>query len=72
MVLLIIILLKKYDLKLDKLINLGQGMYAFVRPLNKYVVLPVWDFIKSFVSNYGWVIAFLTLVYPLAYFTAFL
>lgn len=54
--------LKKEDLKLEKLVNLGQGMYAFVRPLNRYVVLPVWDFIKNFVSNFGWVIAFLTLV----------
>ena len=55
-------LLQKYDMQLSKLVNLGQGMYAFVRPLNKFVVLPVWDFIKGFVSNYGWVIAFLTLV----------
>ncbi|RYY59978.1 MAG: membrane protein insertase YidC [Chitinophagaceae bacterium] len=64
--------LKKYDYKLDKLINLGQGMYAFVRPLNRYIVLPVWDFIKSFVGNFGWVIAFLTLfirlvISPLSY-----
>ena len=55
-------LLNKYDLQMGKLINLGQGIYSFVRPLNKYVVLPVWDFIKSFISSYGWVIAFLTLV----------
>jgi len=64
--------LKQYDLKLDKLINLGQGPYAFVRPLNKFIVIPVWDFIKGFVSNYGWVIAFLTLfirliISPLTY-----
>jgi YidC/Oxa1 family membrane protein insertase len=55
-------LLKKYDLKLDKLINLGQGMYAFVRPLNRYVIMPVWDFFKSFVGNFGLVIALLTLI----------
>ena len=55
-------LLTKYDQQMGKLINLGQGMYAFVRPLNKYIVLPVWDFIKSFITSYGWVIAFLTLV----------
>ncbi len=65
-------LLRKYDLKLDKLINLGQGPYAFVRPLNRFVVYPVWDFIKNFVGNYGWVIAFLTLfirllISPLSY-----
>ncbi|HTD94046.1 MAG TPA: membrane protein insertase YidC [Chitinophagaceae bacterium] len=55
-------LLKKYDLKLDKLINLGQGMYAFVRPLNRYVIMPVWDFFKSFVGSFGLVIALLTLI----------
>ena len=55
-------LLQKYDLQMGKLINLGQGVYSFVRPLNKYLVLPVWDLLKGFVSNFGWVIAFLTLV----------
>src|SRR5690606_3231694 len=47
--------LRKYDLRMDKLINLGQGPYAFVRPLNRFVVIPVWDFIKSFGMNFGWV-----------------
>lgn len=64
--------LRKYDLKMGEIINLGQGMYAFVRPLNKYVFLPIWDFIKGFVSNYGLVIALLTLfirllISPLSY-----
>lgn len=64
--------LKKYDLSLEKLINLGQGPYAFVRPLNRFVVMPVWDFLKGFIGNYGWVIAFLTLfirlvISPLSY-----
>jgi YidC/Oxa1 family membrane protein insertase len=64
--------LKKYDLRLDKLINLGQGIYSFVRPLNRFVILPVWDFIKGFVRNYGIVIALLTLfirllISPLTY-----
>lgn len=64
--------LKKEDLKLEKLINLGQGPYAFVRPLNRYVVIPVWDFIKSFIGNFGLVIALLTLfirllISPLSY-----
>lgn len=65
-------LLRKYDYKLDKLINLGQGMYAFVRPLNRYVILPVWDLLKGMVGNYGIVIALLTLfirllISPLTY-----
>jgi YidC/Oxa1 family membrane protein insertase len=64
--------LKKYDLKLSNLINLGQGMYSFVSPLNRFVILPVWDFIKDFVGSYGIVIALLTLfirllISPLTY-----
>ena len=64
--------LRKEKLKLEKLINLGQGPYAFVRPLNRFIVLPVWDFIKNFVASYGWVIACLTLfirllISPLTY-----
>jgi len=64
--------LRKEKLKLEKLINLGQGPYLFVRPLNRYIVMPVWDFIKSFVGSYGWVIACLTLfirllISPLTY-----
>jgi YidC/Oxa1 family membrane protein insertase len=64
--------LRRYDLRMDKLINLGQGIYAFVRPLNRYIILPVWDFFKSFVGNFGIVIALLTLfirllISPLTY-----
>ncbi|MGJ7032165.1 membrane protein insertase YidC [Niabella hirudinis] len=55
-------ILKKYDNGFSKLVNLGQGMYAFVRPLNQYVIVPVFDFFKSIVSNFGLVIALLTLV----------
>ena len=65
-------ILKQYDVKLSKLINLGQGMYAFVSPLNRYVILPVWDLIKGLVGSYGIVIALLTLfirllISPLTY-----
>ena len=64
--------LAQYDLKMGKLINLGQGMYSFVRPLNRWVIMPVWDFLKGFVGSYGLVIALLTLfirllISPLTY-----
>ncbi len=55
-------LLKKYDLQMGKLVNLGQGMYAFVRPINKYIVIPVFNFIKGFAGSFGLAIALLTLV----------
>jgi YidC/Oxa1 family membrane protein insertase len=55
-------ILKKYDLKLDKLINLGQGPYAFVRPVNRFLVMPIFDFMKSFVGSFGLAIALLTII----------
>ena len=65
-------ILKKYDLKFEKLVNLGQGMYAFVRPLNRFVVLPIFDFMKNLAGSYGLAIALLTLfirliISPLTY-----
>jgi YidC/Oxa1 family membrane protein insertase len=47
--------------KMDKIVNLGQGLYSFVRPINQYIVMPVFDFIKKFIGSYGIVIALLTL-----------
>ncbi|WP_300597433.1 membrane protein insertase YidC [Niabella sp.] len=55
-------ILKGYDNGFSKMVNLGQGMYAFVRPLNQYVIIPVFNFMKGFVSSFGIVIALLTLV----------
>ncbi|MBK5272878.1 MAG: membrane protein insertase YidC [Bacteroidia bacterium] len=65
-------ILKKYDMKFEKLVNLGQGMYSFVRPLNKFVILPIFDFMKKAVGSYGLAIALLTIfirliISPLTY-----
>lgn len=54
-------ILKKYDMKFEKLVNLGQGIYSFVRPINKYVILPIFDFLKSFAGSMGLAIALLTI-----------
>jgi YidC/Oxa1 family membrane protein insertase len=47
--------------EMDEIVNLGQGIYAFVRPINQYIILPVFNFIKKFVGSYGLVIALLTI-----------
>lgn len=65
--------LTKYDLRFGKIINLGQGPYAFVRPLNKYLVIPIFDMVKQVsVGSMGLAIALLTviirlLISPLTY-----
>jgi YidC/Oxa1 family membrane protein insertase len=54
-------ILKNYDQKFDKAVNLGQGIYAFVRPINKFIIIPIFDFLKSFAGGMGLAIALLTL-----------
>ncbi len=54
-------ILSKQAPEMDKIINLGRDMYSFVRPINKYIIMPVFDFFASFIKNYGWVIFLLTL-----------
>lgn len=54
-------ILKSYDLGLQNVINLGQGIYAFVKYINKWLIMPVFDFFTKFFSNYGVVIALLTI-----------
>ena len=54
--------LKKYNKQFDKLVNLGQGPYAFVRPVNRFLVMPIFDFMLSFIKSYGMAIALLTLI----------
>ncbi len=46
--------------EMDKIVNLGRDMYSFVRPINKFVVMPVFNFFASFISVLGWAIALLT------------
>ena len=46
--------------EMDKIVNLGRDMYSFVRPINKYIIMPVFNFFASFISVLGWAIALLT------------
>lgn len=46
---------------MDKIINLGRDMYSFVRPINQYIIMPVFNFFASFISVLGWAIALLTM-----------
>ncbi|MDB5190572.1 MAG: yidC, partial [Segetibacter sp.] len=53
--------LKKYNTKMESIVDLGSGVFSFVKYINRYIIMPVFDFFAGFISNYGWVIALLTL-----------
>jgi YidC/Oxa1 family membrane protein insertase len=54
-------LLKQAGPNMDRIVDLGRDMYAFVRPINTYIIMPVFNFFHGLVSSYGIVILLLTL-----------
>ena len=53
--------MKKYGNHMDEIVDLGSGIYSFVKYINRWIIMPVFDFLASFIKNFGWVIALLTL-----------
>lgn len=46
--------------EMQKIVNLGRDMYSFVRPINKYIIMPIFNLISSFVGSFGIAILLLT------------
>lgn len=53
--------LKAMDIELQKIIPLGSGIFAFVKYVNIWIIIPVFDFLSGFSSNYGLIILLLTI-----------
>ncbi|HVI45645.1 MAG TPA: membrane protein insertase YidC [Chitinophaga sp.] len=53
--------LKSFDLGLEKIIPLGSGIFAFVKYVNKWIIIPVFNFLSGFIHNYGVIIILLTI-----------
>jgi len=65
-------ILKTYNNKLESHVQLGYGIFAFVKYINRWVVMPVFDFLHKYVSSIGIVILLLTffirlIISPLTY-----
>jgi len=61
--------LKQYDLSMERMINLG---YAIVRPVNKWLIIPTFNFLRKYIDNFGIIILLLTifiklLIFPFTY-----
>ena len=61
--------LKEYDLQLEKLVPMGWGIFGWV---NQFAVIPIFNFLGSFISNYGIIILLMTIIikgvlFPLTY-----
>jgi len=54
-------ILEKQAVGMTRIIDLGRGVYSFVRPINVYIIMPVFNFFKSNIASYGLAILLLTL-----------
>lgn len=52
-------ILEKYDRNIKEVINLGWGIFGFI---NRYVFMPVFNFLQGFMVNYGLIIILLTII----------
>lgn len=64
--------LKAYNILLESHVQLGYGIFAFVKYINRYVVMPVFDFFSKYIASFGIVILLLTffirlIISPLTY-----
>lgn len=53
--------LQSYKIGLDDMVPLGYGVMAFVKYINKGIIIPIFYFLSSFISNYGIIIILMTL-----------
>jgi YidC/Oxa1 family membrane protein insertase len=54
--------LKKYDLNLERQINLGWKIFGWI---NRFLVIPIFNFLSGFNMNYGLIILVLTIILKL-------
>jgi YidC/Oxa1 family membrane protein insertase len=54
--------LKKYDNKMENIVPYGTGMFSFVKYINRYFLLPVFDFLQKHIGSMGIIILLITLL----------
>lgn len=54
--------LKSYNAGLEDMVPLGFGVFAFVKYINKWFILPMFTLLSGFVSNYALVLVLMTII----------
>lgn len=54
--------LKQYNNDMEDMVDLGSGIFSFVKYINRWIVIPAFNFFDKFTNNYGIVILLLTLL----------
>lgn len=54
--------LKQYNNDMEDMVDLGSGIFSFVKYINRWIIIPAFNFFDRFTNNYGIVILLLTLL----------
>lgn len=54
--------LKSYKMDLDDMVPLGYGIMSFVKYINKWLIIPIFNVLSSFISNFGVIIMLMTII----------
>ncbi len=54
--------LRSYHIGLDNMVPLGWGVMAFVKYINKWLIIPIFNVLSKFISNYGIIIMLMTII----------
>ncbi len=54
--------LRSYKIDLDDMVPLGYGIMAFVKYINKFLIIPIFNVLSSFIGNYGVIIMLMTII----------
>jgi YidC/Oxa1 family membrane protein insertase len=54
--------LKSYKMGLEEMVPLGYGVMFFVKYINIWLIIPIFDILSRFISNYGMIIMLMTII----------
>jgi YidC/Oxa1 family membrane protein insertase len=54
--------LRSYKIELDDMVPLGYGIMAFVKYINKWLIIPIFNVLSSFIGNFGVIIMLMTII----------
>lgn len=55
-------ILRSYKVELEDMVPLGYGVMSFVKYVNKWLIIPIFNVLSGFISNYGVIIILMTLI----------
>src|SRR5690606_23134645 len=54
--------LRSYKIGLEEMVPLGYGPMFFVKYINKWLIIPIFNMLSSFISNFGIIIMLMTII----------